>query len=373
MIITVGQTTAADMCGATNTAIQAALDFVAARGGGEVRVGPGVYTLWDAIRLPSGTSMIGAGAETVLKKADGWKAPLWEDGDWGDHWICCDPLPPLQVGQGVTVESGAFGGFFATVGTVDRIEGNRARITRRFTADFMVAQGAFAATIHPLVSVEEAAHVQIRNLVIDGNGANNPRMNGCRGAAIYGCFGHDVHVSNITVRHFHGDALSFQHSHGWVVEDCLFEDNLGGGMHPGSGSKVPVIRNCTSRRNAGWGMFVCWRVKGARYEDNILEDNGAGGISIGHKDTDNTFLRNRIANNAGPGIYTRDETFPMAPHRGVYRENVISGNNGGGAQVVLDGAVHDLVFTENRFDAGAERYQVGEGVVNLRVEETTSV
>ncbi|HOS44040.1 MAG TPA: right-handed parallel beta-helix repeat-containing protein, partial [Armatimonadota bacterium] len=245
----------------------------------------------------------------------------------------------------------------------------RARINRRFSADFMVAQGAFAATVYPLVSVEESGDVEIRDLTLDGNGANNPRMNGCRGAAVYGLFGHGAHVAGVTVRHFHGDALSFQHSHEWVVEDCLFEDNLGGGMHPGSGSKRPIIRRCISRRNAGWGLFVCWRVKGARYEDNLLEHNGAGGISIGHKDTDNLFLRNRVRDNAGAGICVRDEIFPMAPHRGLYRENIVTGNNGGGPQVVLAGAVHDLRFIGNVFDPAETPFAVGPGVVNLVIEE----
>jgi hypothetical protein len=373
MLITVGQTPDADLCGTTNAAMQAALDYVAARGGGEVRVGPGVYTLWDAVRVPSHTRLVGAGAETVLRKADGWKALLYEDGDFYDDWFCCNPLPPLQPGQGVVIESNAYSGFFATVGTVQEVQDNRARINRRFSADFMVAHDAFVATVHPLVSVEDSCDVAIRNFVIDGNGANNPRMNGCRGAAVYGLFGHGVHVSGVTVRNFHGDAISFQHSHEWVVEDCLFEDNLGGGMHPGSGSKRPVLRRCTSRRNRGWGLFVCWRVKGARYEDNVLEANGAGGISIGHKDTDNLFLRNRVVGNAGPGISTRDETFPMAPHRGVYQENIVTGNNAGGAQVVLTGAVHDLRFTGNIFDPTETAFDVGPGVVNLIVDESAVV
>ncbi|OPZ82793.1 MAG: hypothetical protein BWY76_02599 [bacterium ADurb.Bin429] len=113
-------------------------------------------------------------------------------------------------------------------------------------------------------------------------------------------------------------------------------------------------------------------MKRARYEDNLLEQNEAGGISIGHKDTDNHFLRNRVFNNAGAGVYTRDETFPMAPHRGVYQENIIIGNNGGGPQVVLAGAVHDLRFIGNIFDPAETPFEVGSGVVNLHREEAVS-
>jgi hypothetical protein len=372
MQIVVGQTADAEFRGDTNAIIQAALDFVGARGGGEVRLQPGVFTLWDAVRLPSNTALIGAGAETVLRKADGWSAPMWEDGDWGDDWLCCDPAPPVRLGQGVTVESETGVGFYATVGTVVEIAGNRFRINARFLHDYMVNRKARVDSVHPLVAVIDAKNCIIRDLTIDGNGANNPRMNGCRGGAVYGLFGHGVFVSGVIVRHFHGDALSFQHSHSWTVEGCIFEDNLGGGMHPGSGSKTPVLRGNISRRNKGWGLFVCWRVKGALYEDNILEENVAGGIAIGHKDTDNTFRSNIVRDNVGPGIYTRPETFPMGPHRGLYETNIITGNNGDGAQVVLDGEVHDLVFRDNIYDAATPRFQVGPGVVNLTTEETVT-
>src|SRR5438128_5720939 len=50
-----------------------------------------------------------------------------------------------------------------------------------------------------------------------------------------------------------------------------------------------------------------WRVQHARYEDNQSWNNGQDGISLGHKDTDNTFLRNVVTGNARTGVYFRDE------------------------------------------------------------------
>ncbi len=372
MNLTVGPS-GADFIGSTHLVIQGALDRAGALGGGTVTLLPGVYTLGNGIYIPRNVNLIGAGAETILRKADGWEVPLWEDGDWGDVWACSKPLPPLAIGDGVTVSSTRGCGFYATVGAVLEIEGDSVRINRRFTADFMVSDNATLAKVYPLVALEEAGNSTISDFVIDGNAANNPRMNGCRGGGVWGLFSPNVTVARITIRNFHGDGISFQQCHDWVVEDCVVEDCLGGGFHPGSGSQRPIIRDCTARRNAGWGLFVCWRVKHGRFEHNLLQANQAGGFCIGHKDTDNLIQENRILDNAGPGIYTRNETFLMAPHRGHYALNVLRGNNGGGPQVVLDGEVHDLVFVDNEYDAQAPRFQVGDKVVNARLETPVAV
>jgi len=359
----------ADICGVTGVAIQAALDRVSAMGGGEVAVAPGEYLLQDAVHIPTGTTLRGAGAETVLRKADGWEAPLWEDCDWGDCWIGCDPLPPVQVGQGVTIWSDNVFGFLTTVGTVLEIDGNRFRVSKHFNMDTMVCANARVANVFPLISVEQSTDIAIRDLVLDGNAAHNPRLNGCRGAGVFGLFSARVQVSNVTVRQFNGDAISFQQSHDWLVEDCLLEDNTGGGMHPGSGSQRPIIRRCTARRNGGAGLFVCWRVKHGRFEENRLEDNGSDGISVGHKDSDNLFRENQILRNGGVGIQIREETFPMAPHRCRFEGNTLSGNNHGGPQVMLHGDVHDLAFLGNHYDEGATRFATDPRVINALLDE----
>lgn len=363
MQVTVGHA-GVDFVGDCGTVIQAALEAVATAGGGTVMLQPGVYTLSDSLRMPGGTRLVGAGEETVLRKDDGWEAPLWEDGDWGDCWVCCDPQPPVSVGQGVTLSSDVAGGFLTTVGTVLEVAGSHFRLSRRFNTDTMVSHHARAAHVFPLIAVEECADVEIRNLALDGNAAHNPIINGCRGGGVWGLFSERVTVAGVSVRRFNGDAISFQQSHDWVVEDCTLEDNTGVGLHPGSGSQRPIIRRCTARRNSGGGMFVCWRVKFGKFTENLLEDNTGPGISVGHKDTDNLFTDNRILRNSGAGIQLRDETFPMAPHRCRFERNTFSGNNPGGAQVILTGDVHNLVFQDNQFEAGTEQYHIDPRVAN---------
>jgi parallel beta-helix repeat protein len=121
------------------------------------------------------------------------------------------------------------------------------------------------------------------------------------------------------------------------------------GLHPGSGSQRPVVRQCVARNNGEDGLFLCWRVKHGLFEENILENNGRFGISIGHKDTDNLLRKNQIRGNHENGIVFRNESEGMAGHRNRVEENVIE-NNGltkEAAGIRIRGETHDLVFKNN--------------------------
>jgi len=59
----------ADVVGADGRAIQIAIDALALRGGGTVRVAPGEYVLSDSIHLRSNIRLVGDRANTVLKRA----------------------------------------------------------------------------------------------------------------------------------------------------------------------------------------------------------------------------------------------------------------------------------------------------------------
>jgi parallel beta-helix repeat protein len=130
-----------------------------------------------------------------------------------------------------------------------------------------------------------------------------------------------------------------------VVENCTSEGNASLGIHPGSGSQRPVVRNCIARANGKDGRFLCWRVRHGLFEDNLLEANGRFGISIGHKDTDNLLQRNRVLENAESGVFFRNESTGMAAHRNHLKENVIENN--GQAGIRVRGATGGLVFENN--------------------------
>ncbi len=343
-IVRVG-VSAGDIVGSDNRALQAAVDYVAGLGGGTVEIGEGTYIMRDSLHLRSHVTVRGQGEKTVLLKAPGTASPLAADGDYGEEQVTVKDAEGFRVGDGVAVWDKNSGGFHTTVGRITGRSGNTFSISRPLNADIMVAGNGQAATVFPVISGYDIEGARVENLTVDGARDKNVHLNGCRGAGIflYRAFG--TVIERCLVRNYNGDGISFQQSNDVQVIGCISENNAGLGLHPGSGSQRPVIRDCVARRNGGDGLYLCWRVKHGLFESNELLDNGGQGISIGHKDTDNLLRKNFIRGNKGNGVLFRNETEPMAGHRNRLEENVIEDN--GGAGIMVGGETNGTVIRAN--------------------------
>src|SRR5512138_1968399 len=71
-VITVGGN-GADIPGFTSDAIQIALDAIKTRGGGTVKLSPGIFNITGPLRVPDNSSLEGSGKETILRKCDGFR------------------------------------------------------------------------------------------------------------------------------------------------------------------------------------------------------------------------------------------------------------------------------------------------------------
>jgi len=360
----------ADITGADNRALQAAVDYVANLGGGTVEVGPGEYLMRDSLHMRSNVTVRGTPGKTVLRKADGAASALAIDGDYGEEQITLASPSGFDVGCGVAIWDKSSGGFHTTVARITGRRGNTVSISRPLNADCMASNAAQAATVFPVVSGVDVDGVRIEHLVVDGSKSANANLNGCRGGGIYFCRGFGAVIDHCTVRNFNGDGISFQQSNDVTVADCVSENNANLGLHPGSGSQRPTVRNCTARGNGDDGLFLCWRVRHGVFEDNLLDSNGRNGISIGHKDTDNLLRRNRVTGNGRDGVLFRNESEGMAAHRNRLEDNLIE-NNGQKAEVAgvrVQGQTNGLVLKNNTVrdtrPAGQRRQTTG-----VRVEK----
>lgn len=346
--IKVGQSDA-DIIGADSRALQAAVDYIAGLGGGTVEIGPGEYLMRDSLHLRPHIAIRGTLGKTVLKKADGAVSPLAIDGDYGEEQITVSDPSGFDVGSGIAIWDANSGGFHTTVARITGRRGNTFSVSRPLNADCMVAQSAKAATVFPVVSGYDLEGVRIENLIIDGNREHNVPLNGCRGAGIFLYRGFGTVIQGCIVRNYNGDGISFQQSNDVIVADCVSENNVGLGLHPGSGSQRPTVRKCIARGNGDDGLFLCWRVRFGTFEDNVLDGNGGYGISIGHKDSDNLLRRNRVVGNKRDGVCFRNEALGMAAHRNRLEDNLIE-NNGSSAPVAgirIMGQTNDLVLKNN--------------------------
>jgi len=373
--ITVGQQDA-DIVGNDNRAIQSAVDYVTALGGGTVEILSGTFAMRDSLHLRSDITVIGQGKSTTLWKAPGFESPLTLDGDFGEEQITVEHPGEFKVGYGVSITDDRSGGFHTAVGTLLWQDGNTFGVNVPMGGDYMIANNARAATTFPVVSGYHLENTCVENLTIDGNKENNPHLNGCRGAGIFFYRGHHSTITNCTVKNYHGDGISFQQSQHVTVENCTCTGNTHLGLHPGSGSQHPTIRNCHSESNGSIGLFLCWRVKHGVFENNDLIANGNTGISIGHKDTDNIFTNNRSLRNGREGILFRNESEPMGGHRNTFENNEILDNGGEepGYGVRILGETHDLTFTNNRIGNSETTNQrigihIGEKADNIHLND----
>ena len=142
--ISVGRADAA-IIGADNRALQAAVDYIAALGGGTVTIGPGEYIMHDSLHLRSNVTVRGTPGKTILKKAEGAVSPLALDGDFGEQQITVAAPDGLAVGRGVAIWDKNSGGFHTTVARITGRRGNTFAIDKPLMADCMVAAGAFDA------------------------------------------------------------------------------------------------------------------------------------------------------------------------------------------------------------------------------------
>jgi parallel beta helix pectate lyase-like protein len=367
--VTVGQSNA-DIVGADNRALQAAVDYVANLGGGIVEIGPGEYLMRDSLHLRAFVTVRGTPGKTVLRKADSVTSALVVDGDYGEEQVTVADAAGFEVGSGVAIWDSKSGGFHTTVARITGANGNTFSIDTPLNADCMVDNKAKAATAFPVVSGSDIEGARVEHLIVDGNKSMNAHLNGCRGAGIYLYRGFGTVIRNCVVRNYNGDGISFQQSNDVVTEDCTSEGNASLGLHPGSGSQRPVVRGCVARNNGEDGLFLCWRVRHGLFEQNVFENNGRFGISIGHKDTDNLLRLNKVRSNHEDGICFRNESLGMAGHRNRLEENIIE-NNGlkrDVAGIRVRGETRDLVLDRNVIRdtrAGDQKRQL----IGIKLEE----
>ncbi|MFB3786360.1 MAG: right-handed parallel beta-helix repeat-containing protein [bacterium] len=360
----------ADLIGKDNRALQAAVDYIAGLGGGVVEIGEGVYTMRDSLHLRPFVTVRGVPGKTVLRKADSAVSPLGLDGDFGEEQLTLVNPEGFEPGYGIAVWDSQAGGFHVTVGRITGRKGNTVSIDMPCMADYMVENQAQAATVFPVVSGYNLEGARVESLVIDGNKDHNVPLNGCRGAGIFLYRGFGTVIQNCAIRNYNGDGISFQQSNDVQVLDCVSENNAVLGIHPGSGSQRPLVRGCVARGNGSDGLFLCWRVRHGLFEENVLEENGQFGISIGHKDSDNVLRKNIVRLNQHDGVFFRNESLGMAGHRNRLEENLIE-NNGtkeGGAGIRIRGETNGLEFVKNIIrdtrPAGKQTQTVG-----IKIEE----
>ncbi|HYK88885.1 MAG TPA: right-handed parallel beta-helix repeat-containing protein, partial [Acidobacteriota bacterium] len=235
--------------------------------------------------------------------------------------------------------------------TVRAVEGDVLRLDPMTLKDYDVAQKhAKVSNSFPILCAIQTEGVILENLIVDGNREQNSYIDGCRGGAIYLYVSTDAIVRNCVARNYNGDGISFQITRSIQVLNCESFGHSGYGIHPGTGSDKPVVRDCHLHDNGQVGLFLCWRVRHGQFLNNLIEGNGQYGISIGHKDTDNLFVNNTVSRNGFCGVLFRKETLANSGHRNTFRENKILDNGKGstGYGFYVEPEAGNITIADNR-------------------------
>ena len=348
LTVTVGPRDA-DIVGTTDRAIQAAVDFAAQRGGGTIRILPGTYRLRNAIYLASRQRIKGSGPETILIKEPSTTTKLAADSDWYDQEITLADPKGFRLGDGVCLraKNPANGGQVVIKRTLVAQKGNRFKLDRALRENLWLQGGPTAATLFPLISGENIAGIVIEDLALDGNKDNNENLDGNYAGCIFLQDCKDVTIRNVIARNNNGDGISWQICHDVTVENCHSHDHAGLGLHPGSGSQRPIIRDNRVERNQ-IGIFFCWGVRFGLAENNTIAEARTAGISIGHRDTDNLIRGNSIKSSGNVGILFREETEAFSAHRNrCERNQIINSGPADGVGIDVRGHATEVCLTQN--------------------------
>jgi parallel beta-helix repeat protein len=348
-VITVGGPEA-DVPGFTSGAIQIALDAIKTRGGGTVKLNPGIYNIIGPVRISANTSLIGSGYTTILKKCDGFRTSFTIDADWGMLKAVVKDVSGFKIGMGIQLYDDTHNqGWDVTTATITDIQDNVIYFDNNTNNDYVSSKNGIVTNGCSIIEAVGTENVRIADLAIEGNKKTNDYINGCRGGGVYIHRSKNCTVENVKINEFNGDTFSWQTTENITVRGCEAANGDGLGFHPGTGSDHSIVENCISHNNKGDGIFLCWRVQNGIFRNNTVYANGDNGISIGHKDTDNTFENNHVYENSNHGVLFRNENEQNSGHRNTFTNNIIE-NNGvknESSGFFIGGETHDINITNN--------------------------
>jgi hypothetical protein len=227
-----------------------------------------------------------------------------------------------------------------------------------------LVKNAEVVAAHSLIEAQRSSNIVVRDLILTADQQADPYLDGNVGGAVFLHDCEDVVLQRLTIKSFNGDGISWQVSHDVRVETCTIRGVTDLGLHPGSGSQRPVMRDNTIS-DCRDGIYWCWGVRGGVAENNRVMRCRRHGISTGHRDTDNIIRNNQIIDFGEAGIFFRNERNPeLTSHRVLVEGNEITlGSGSAAAGIVLAPGVRDVRIVNNRICTPAG--MTSQGVINI--------
>jgi nitrous oxidase accessory protein NosD len=233
------------------------------------------------------------------------------------------------------------------------LNGNRFKLDRPLdTDDFTVHGKATIATLFPLFNVNGVSDVWIGNIALDGNKANQESLPHNWGNILGGIWlnkSNRVQIEKVISRQSCADGISAQTCNDISIEDCYCHDNIGFGIHSGTGSQRPIVRK-NKLENNYIGFYFCWGSRHGLVENNVISDSQRYGVRLGQKDTDNVVRGNEIRRSGEVGIILQEVAGGRAysPDRSRIEDNKVVDSGGKkGIGVDVGGIANAITISGN--------------------------
>jgi hypothetical protein len=245
-----------------------------------VVVPPGVFPLRRSLALPSGLTIRGSGASTILHHAGGAASGLARDCAVGDSDVELKDASGFRAGDEISLRDAEQLGWNCHKAIVTVVRGRRVQFSPASQKWFRVTQGATASNAFPALTADRQADVTIESLRIDGPAASQPAdasfdfVNDA--IHLVGCS--RVRVRDVTVNHWPADGIGLQGGSNNQVIDCSAIGCWGHGFHPGTMLKHSVFTGNVARGNGQDGLYFCELVRSCTVSNNVFCENGWNGI-----------------------------------------------------------------------------------------------
>lgn len=344
--ITVGGADA-DIAGFNNRSIQFAIDAVA-KTGGIVKLNEGIFDIQAPVQMKSNVMLVGAGSETILKRAKGVQTKYAVDADFGELKLTVENADGFEIGMKVQVTDDENSSCWnVSTAYITDVSDDIIYVDKGMINDYRSDKNGLVSNASSVIEAIDLENATISNLTADGNRTENFFADGCNSAGILILRSKNVTIDKVHVKDFNGEGISWQITENVTVKNSEISGSGNTGLHPGTGSPFSIIENNDIHHNDNDGLFICWRVYESLVSGNKMHHNGRFGICTGHKDTDVVFLNNHIFNNGSDGINLRGEREANAPHRNTFEGNIIENNKGYGFSV--NSLAKDLILKDNQF------------------------
>ena len=342
----------ADIAGFNKKLIQYATDAVV-NNGGTVKLSAGIFDIQAPVQLKSNVTLIGAGRETMLKRAKGVQTHYTVDADFGELKLTVENADDFEIGMKVQITDDENSGCWnVSTAYITDVSDDVIFIDKGLIRDYRSDKNGLISNSSSVIEAIDVENAIVSNLTADGNRSENFFADGCNSAGILILRSKNVTIDKVHVKDFNGAGISWQITENVTVKNSEISGSGNTGLHPGTGSPFSVIENNDIHHNDNDGLFICWRVYQSRVTGNKMHNNGRFGICTGHKDSDVLFQKNHVFSNGSDGINLRGEREANASHRNTFEENIIENNKGFGFSV--NSPVKDLLLKNNQFKNSAK-------------------